>query len=64
MKAGSFRYGWYRFTVYDDGSLACGNTWYEDPATAARELRLPLDHLEAKTASVLREWAGLRGVTP
>ena len=57
MKIGSFRYGWYRFTVFDDGSLASGNTWYEDPATAARELGLARDILERETARLIADHA-------
>lgn len=56
MPIGTVRYGWYRFTVYDDGSLACGNTWYEDAPTAARELKIPADHLARLVINVLAEW--------
>ncbi len=61
MKIGSFRYGWYRFEVYDDGSLASGNVWYEDAKTAARELGLSsADILERETARVFADWKGGR----
>jgi hypothetical protein len=44
MLVGQIAFGPYTFTVYDDGSLAEGRTWYEDAATAARELGI---HAEA-----------------
>ena len=61
MKIGSFRYGWYQFHVFDDGSLASGNVWYEDAKTAAKELGLSsADILERETARVFADWKGGR----
>jgi len=58
MNIGTIRYGWYVFTVYDDGSLACGRCWYEDAPTAARELQIPPDILSDRVCKVLTEWRG------
>ena len=58
MRIGTIRYGWYRFTGYDDGSLACGNSWYEDAPTAARELQIPADILGTLVGRVLTAWRG------
>lgn len=56
MRIGTIRYGWYQFTVYDDGSLACGHTWYEDAPTAARELQISAPLLSDLVCKALTEW--------
>jgi hypothetical protein len=64
MRIGTIRYGWYQFAVYDDGSLACGNTWYEDAPTAARELQIDAGLLSGLVVKALTEWRGQHATRP